>query len=263
METKGKRLAIIDADSILYRIALSAEMCAKGQGMNGEDMWFNVRQPEDCYQETLEKLDEVVEKLGADDAIICLSDARCFRYDILPSYKANRERTRRPPMMITLREALLDRKPFKMVRSVPRLEADDLCGIASTALSLPGSHTEAIVVSEDKDLLTVPGILHQRGATFTVSLEEADRQHMYQTMIGDVVDNYKGIPGVGPKTAERILNEAEGETLEAWWLVTKAAFLKKGMTEQQALTQARVARILRNEDWNPTTTEIRLWAPPS
>jgi len=256
----NKRLAIIDADSVLYAVALSAEMCAKGQGMNGEDMWFEVRTKEDCYQEVLERLDAKIEKVEAADGIICLSDQRTWRYDVLPTYKANRERTRRPPMMVHLRAQIQDRHPFRMVRLVKTLEADDLCGIAST--SLPKLGFQPIVMSEDKDLLTIPGYLHQRGATVEVSLEEADRQHLYQSLTGDVVDNYKGLPGVGPKKADRILDAAKSQTVRDMWTAVVTAFTQHGFSPEDALVQARVARILRADEWDQNNKRAILWEPP-
>ena len=257
----NKRLAIIDADSVLYAVALSAEMCAKGQGMNGEDMWFEVRTKEDCYQEVLERLDQKIELVEAADGIICLSDSRCWRYDVLDSYKANRLRTRRPPMMVHLRAQIQARHPFRMVRVVKTLEADDLCGIAST--SLPKLGFQPIVMSEDKDLLTIPGYLHQKGATTEVSLEEADRQHLYQTLTGDVVDNYKGLPGVGPKKADRILDAASTQSVRDMWTAVESAFINHGFKPEDALIQARVARILRADEWDQLNKKVRLWTPPT
>jgi DNA polymerase-1 len=259
---RNKRLAIVDADTVLYQVALSAEMCARGQGMNGEDMWFGVRGVEDCYQDVLNRLDQKISDVDAKDGIICLSHSRCFRYDVLPSYKANRARTRRPPMMVNLRAQLLDRQPFKMIRVVDRLEADDLCGIASTSIQQGGTGLEPIIISEDKDLLTIPGILYQKGRSFEVTLEEADRAHMYQTLVGDTTDGYKGLPGVGPKKADKILDAAEGTAVKYLWEAAHAAFIGGGWTHEYALTQARVARILRCEDWDQHTKEIRLWEVP-
>lgn len=259
----GDRVAVIDADSILYAISLSAEMCAKGQGMNGEDMWFQVRDLENCYREAVEKFDNVCGKLKADDAVICLSDARCFRYDVLPSYKANRERTRRPPMMVLLRQEIIDRKPF-MPLAVKRLEADDVAGITSTTMQRTGRQ-EPIIVSEDKDMLTIPGLLHRKGHTFEVSMEEADRAHLYQTLIGDYVDGYKGCPGIGAKRAERILDDHQGEppTVFGMWAGVVKTYVSKSLTEADALVQARTARILRASDWDAEKREPILWNAPT
>lgn len=260
--SNGDRVAVIDADSILYRIALSAEMCARGQGMTGEDLWITVKSLEECYAEAETALEEVIEKISADDAVVCLSDARCFRYDILPSYKANRERTRRPPMMVTLRAHLLDRKPWPTL-AVKRLEADDVAGITSTSMQA-AEHREPVICSEDKDLLSIPGLLFRRGFTIRVSQEEADRAHLYQTLIGDYVDGYDGCPGIGPKRAEKILDTHEGKppSVASMWAGVVGAFVVKGLTEEHALVQARTARILRASDWDAQEKRPILWTPP-
>lgn len=260
--SNGDRVAVIDADSILYAVALSAEMCAKGQGMSGEDLWFDVRSPEDCYREVENKFEAVVEKIAAQDAVICLSDARCFRYDILPSYKSNRERTRRPPMMVKLRTILLERNPW-LTLAISRLEADDVAGITSTSMQ-DGGKREPVIVSEDKDMLTIPGLIHRKGHTFEVTQEEADRAHMYQTLIGDYVDGYKGCPGMGPKRADKILDTHGGEppTVAGMWRGVVKAFESKSLTAEDALVQARTARILRATDWDATNRSPILWTCP-
>lgn len=257
---KPKRIAIIDADSILYAIALGAEMCCKKQGADGEDIWFEVRGLEPCYHDLVEdRLVERLEAIQADDAYLCLSDRRCFRYDVLPTYKANRAATRRPPMMVKLREALIERQPWKVL-NIATLEADDVAGIMGTTLRAAG--TDAIIMSDDKDLLTIPGVIHHRGDTFEVTIEEADRNHLYQTLVGDYVDGYTGLPTVGPKRANAILDSAASQSVADLWAATLGAYIARGLSEEDALQQARTARILRNTDWDATTKSVKLWTPP-
>jgi DNA polymerase-1 len=45
------------------------------------------------------------------------------------------------------------------------------------------------------------------------------------------------------------------------WPIVLEAFLKAGLTEQDALTQARLARILRFSDWDNETKQPILWSP--
>lgn len=256
----GRRIAVIDADTLLYTTSLSAEMCAKKQGADGEDLWFQVRGVDECYWEVVDKFDRAVLATQSQDAVICLSDRRCFRYELLESYKANRVRTRRPPMMVHLREEVLSRQPFTTL-SVECLEADDICGITSGSMQKVGKN-EPVVVSEDKDLLSIPGLLHRKGFTFEVSLPEADRAHLYQALIGDAVDGYTGLPGVGPKKADAILDSAESPSVFHMYRACEAAFISRGLTADECLTQARVARILRHTDWDANNKRVKLWGPP-
>ena len=113
-----------------------------------------------------------------------------------------------------------------------------------------------IIVSDDKDLQTIPGRLY-RPATKelkTITPEEADRSHLIQALTGDVTDGYKGCPKVGPVSAEKILEEGT-------WEEVVGAYQKAGLGEEFALSQARVARILREGEWNPITEEVQLWNP--
>ncbi len=60
-----------------------------------------------------------------------------------------------------------------------------------------------IIVSEDKDMRTIPGWLYNPGPNKDIEPKyinefEADRYHLYQTITGDSTDGYKGCPGAGP-----------------------------------------------------------------
>jgi DNA polymerase-1 len=41
----------------------------------------------------------------------------------------------------------------------------------------------------------------------------------------------------------------------------KQAFLKAGLSVEDALLQARLARILRHTDWDVRQQQVRLWEP--
>jgi DNA polymerase-1 len=134
------------------------------------------------------------------------------------------------------------------------LEADDVMGILATK---PGP-THRIIVARDKDMKTIPGKLWNGKDFMTITEQEADYWHMYQTLVGDTTDGYPGCKGVGPKKAETILDDSE--TINMWPAVL-AAFEQRGFDEAFALTQARLARILRWSDWDSDKKEVKLWSP--
>jgi DNA polymerase-1 len=134
------------------------------------------------------------------------------------------------------------------------LEADDYMGILATRPGAP----ETIIVSDDKDMLTIPGKLFRLGRLSTIDDNEARRYWMAQTLMGDPADGYKGCPGIGPARADKVLSKS-GEQ----WENVKREFLKAGMTEDYAILQARLARILRYEDWDAATKTPILWTPKS
>ena len=115
------------------------------------------------------------------------------------------------------------------------------------------------MVTIDKDLKTIPGLHFDPGnpddGIYEVTQEQADYNHLFQSLTGDLVDGYKGCPGVGPVKAARILEK------DPCWASVVAAYNEKGISEEDALVQARVARILRWGEYNMEKKETRLWNP--
>ena len=72
----------------------------------------------------------------------------------------------------------------------------------------------------------------------------------YQTMVGDVADNFKGAVGFGPKKTTKWLKD-KGAT----WNSVLDAFLSAGQTEDDCNTNAILARILHTHEeklnWRP------------
>jgi DNA polymerase-1 len=81
---------------------------------------------------------------------------------------------------------------------------------------------------------------------------------MIQTLTGDTVDGYSGVPKVGAVTANKMLADKDMPVKDMWEIVVKA-YEKAGMNEQDALQQARVARILRHGEYDKKTGEVKLW----
>lgn len=114
-------------------------------------------------------------------------------------------------------------------------------------------------MSVDKDMKTIPCDLYNpgKGTRRVVTVEEADRFHLFQTITGDPTDEYPGCPKAGPKAAEKAF-EKYGPT----WAAVLSVYASKGLTEEDALMQARCARILRHTDYDFKRKEPILWTPP-
>lgn len=82
---------------------------------------------------------------------------------------------------------------------------------------------------------------------------------MYQTLVGDTVDGYSGCKGIGDKTARKILGEVGEHSLSEMWQAVINTYKSKGYTEDDALLNARMARILRAEDYDFKNKEVKLW----
>ena len=136
----------------------------------------------------------------------------------------------------------------------PSLEADDCIGILS---SMEKNKDRCIILSGDKDMRTLAGWHYDflRDIYEYITEEEADKNFLMQTLTGDPVDGYSGCPKIGAVNAARILDK------DCSWNAVAAAFEKQGLTEHDALIQARVARILRASDYDFKKKEVKLWMP--
>jgi DNA polymerase-1 len=240
------RLLLIDGDILAYRNAAAAEKETDwGDGMVTlhADAGLAIDNMDLDLATTREKLD-------ADECVICLSDdGERFRAHLGFDYKAHRKSVRTPMVLAKLREHLRVAHQAKWKRG---LEADDVMGIMSTNPKLYPEF-EKVIVSIDKDMRTIPGRLYDGKELLTITREAADKWHLQQTLMGDKADGFPGCKGIGPVKAARIV--------EGGWPAVLEAFIKAGHDETFALTMARLARILRHEDWNYKTQEPILWTP--
>jgi|3_EtaG_2_1085321.scaffolds.fasta_scaffold18103_3 DNA polymerase-1 len=249
------RELLIDADIFVYK----ATRLSERETNWGGDSWTlhsDMGEVKTIIDDQIWKvLDKT--KIGSEVPIItlCFSDRKNFRKKINPDYKSNRKGGRKP---MCFSNAIEYCKSKYNCISYDWLEADDVMGIKSTE----ASKESTIIVSEDKDLLTIPG-LHwdfKEEKIFKWSKDQADYQFFYQVLVGDAVDNYKGCQGIGPISAEKILRENIGSVSDMWEVVLEA-FLKSGQGEEEAIINARMARILRAGEFNIDTSMITLWTP--
>lgn len=251
--TTHKRTILLDGDLYIFKTAAALERPVRFS----EDLVVLTGNPEDCVRAFDRIVDNFMISCKADEMVLCFSssDRHYFRHDILPTYKQNRTGVRKP---LALKEATDLIKAKYRTFDRPGLEGDDVMGILSTNKSIiPGTK---IIVSGDKDMQSIPGLLFRDGKEIEIDEATADYFHMYQTLIGDSTDGYSGCPTVGPVSAKKILGT--DVTYSALWPKVVQAFDKKGFGEEFALTQARVARILRTKDYDYTLKQPILWRPP-
>jgi len=248
------RVAILDGDIFVWEAACRGEQ----KFQFGDDTAVSVDEAV-ALANFDRRVKTVMEFCKAKAVVVALSDPsrRYWRHDLLPTYKAGRIGYR--PTCISAVRAHAESRYVCMVR--PYLEADDVMGILATGKHLGkmlnAPKVEPIIVSTDKDMKQIP-CLHLNPqkleeGVFRVTREEGDRWHLTQTLIGDVCDNYTGCPGIGPVKAEKFV--AKG------WPGVMKAYKSKGLGLDDALRQARVARILQVEDWNAKTQTPHLWVP--
>jgi DNA polymerase-1 len=237
-------IALIDGDILIYTVAFQVEQAIDW----GDDMWTLHADMKEARQRLDLEISSFRELLSARSVRIALSDSteRNFRKRLWPEYKSNR--TQRKPVVYSALRAYVEDVWKGVVKK--GIEADDLLGIWST--EKPG---KTVIVSADKDLRTIPGLIysptrHDLGVS-EITKAEADRTHLIQTLTGDRTDGYPGCPGIGEKRAEAI---ADGG-----WSAVVESYEKAGLGEEYALTQARMAYILRHGDYK--RGKVRLWTP--
>ena len=254
-----KRVLLIDADIVAYQACATYQTASQFLNEAGEVVTHvNPGDIEDCKAYADGFLANVMEDLKAHLFVLAFSDPVLnWRKEILPTYKGNRDPSKKPLHLPAVRAWMAEKYG---AYQKPKLEGDDVLGIIATS----GNQIvagEKIIVSIDKDLKTIPGLIYRPGKTSSpvrISEWEADKFHAFQTLTGDPTDFYKGCPGIGPKKAARILEDATPDTL---WPAVRDAFLKAGRTEEDALVQARVARICRRTEYDFDKQEVRLWTP--
>lgn len=260
----SQRTALIDADTLVYAAATANEYEVQWD----DDNWSLWAEFPAAVATLEDRIAEIREKLDCTDVVMALTDyTNPWRKRVMPTYKANRAKlgVRKPVVHRPLREYL--HQEYRTYQR-PGLEGDDILGILVTHPSIvPG---EKIVVSIDKDMKTLPGLhinlMETKGVEADswwpfvreVTVEEADHFHYVQTLTGDRTDGYPGCPGIGPVKAEKILDGARG----AEWDAIVAAYRKAGLSEDVALANARVARILRHNEYDFKKQEVILWEPP-
>lgn len=241
---------LIDTEVYLYRAATASEFEVEWD----TDDWTYLCRHGDAQAAFQDIIGEIRDTLPDHQPVLVFSDRISFRYGVWPQYKANRKKYRKPAGYRSLIEWVHKAGPARGwdVVKLPDIEGDDVLGV----LYEEGD----VIVSIDKDMLTIPGLHLRDGEVLQVNQLEADRNFYTQVLVGDAADNYPGCPGYGPVTAEKALAECTAE-MEMWQTVL-AAYAKKGLAEPYVVTQARCARILRAGEYDLTAQAPLLWNPP-
>jgi DNA polymerase I len=143
------------------------------------------------------------------------SRTRTFRQDLFPEYKANR-----PPPPEDLRPQFGFVREVLEAYGVPALqrdgfEADDVLATAAARLSaehpvvILGSDKDLCQLVSDRVLLFVPDKDELLGPDDVEAKWGVPPALMVdlQALVGDPTDNVPGVPGVGPKTAAKLLRQ--------------------------------------------------------
>ena len=199
MPVNRNMLFLIDATVYIYRAYYSSN----STGMAGE--------PHGAVWGFFNMLNRII-RFYAPRYMVAIFDAKgkTFRNEMYPEYKANR-----PLMPDDFR------RQYDLVReiipemgipvlSIPGVEADDVIGTLATEANKHDVLT--VIASVDKDLAQLvtnrvvlfdefrDSVLNPEGVFKKFGVHPSQIAD-YLALVGDVVDNVPGVPGVGPKTA--------------------------------------------------------------
>lgn len=236
---------LVDADFFFYRAASAAEE----EHEYSEDLTVIVGDFQKGKRIVEQELDKLRSRFDTTDLLLFFTDQVNFRKTIDPDYKGNRTK-RKPCGYLKLKNWGLNTYP-SLIK--PTLEADDSLGIVATN----GSVDHFVLVSPDKDMGQIPCRIYDLKNEYSQTPEAAERLLYKQCLTGDSTDGYKGCPGVGPKRADLILNKRKG----SYWEACVEAYKDAGCTEEDALRNLRLARILQASDWDSDKQEIILFTP--
>ncbi|MCT8001047.1 DNA polymerase I [Sphingomonas sanguinis] len=197
---------------------------------------------------------KLVDEINAADgpthmAVVLDKSSKTFRNEMYDQYKAHRPPP--PPDLVP---------QFPMIRDATRafslpcieeagLEADDL--IACYARAAMAEGWQVTIVSGDKDLMQLveDGSLDMLDTMNNRRLGESYVQEKFGVgpkqlgdvlaLMGDSVDNVPGVPGVGPKTASKLI--VEHGDLES--VLAAAPEMKKGKLRDNLIEHAENARL--------------------
>ena len=209
--TQRPRLLLVDGHGLAYRAfhALPDTLTtSKGEPTNAVFGFTSM-------------LLEALNQLKPDYVVVCFDAGRTFRHDQFTAYKAHR-----PEMPDDLRQQMERIRQVVEALGIPIFaqegyEADDLIGTLAQQAVAQGF--DVVIVTGDNDLLQlvnghVQAILpgRQRFGEFRIFDREAvlarygippERIPDFKALVGDSSDNIPGIPGIGEKTATKLLQQ--------------------------------------------------------
>ena len=202
----GGPLILVDGSSYLYRAFHAMPALTNSRG-----------EPTGAVYGVVNMLRRLLSDYGTEHlAVVFDAKGKTFRDDIYPEYKAHR-----PPMPDELSAQIEPIHDIIRALGLPLIqiqgvEADDVIGTLARAAAAEGRET--VISTGDKDMAQlVDG--HVR-LVDTMKNAEYDHDAVvakfgvtpqqivdYLALVGDTSDNIPGVPGVGPKTAAKWLQE--------------------------------------------------------
>ena len=254
----GKTLVLIDGHALAFRQYFALERSAMKNSQN---------QPTWAVYGFFKSIFDLLKKIKPDSIAVTFDVSHhTFRTELYEEYKANRE---------TMPDSLSTQMGFICeglnafgipIYTKEGFEADDLIGTISARASRRGDETLILTGDQDsfqlvdkeglvKVLIPSQGILKEYGwEQVYEKLGVYPNQVVdYKALRGDTSDNIPGIRGIGPKTAQQLLEKYGNleNVLEDCENIEKKSIREKICAEKDvAILSKKLATIIRNVDIN-------------
>lgn len=165
-------------------------------------------------------LHEVITKEHPDYIGVAFDHGKTFRHEAYPEYKAQREETPEDiKASVPIIKDILSGYHIPILQ-VDGYEADDVIGTVATKAGANGIETYMLTPDKDYGQLIKPNVYMYRprhgGGYDVIGEKEVEEKYGITTplqvidllaLMGDSADNFPGCPGVGEKTAVKLINQ--------------------------------------------------------
>lgn len=207
----NKYVAIIDADSIIYTFSYV---------FKDETNFDIIKERINIY------IHKILDACNTDKYVMCVEGEGNFRKNLLTLedkvYKGKRKEREYPKWFHSIKNLLIE--DWKSI-TAKEIETDDIVTILSTNVNKDSEYINTILCCVDKDLKQVPVLQYnyKKNSFSIIDRREALFNLWLQLLTGDSVDNITGIPGIGEKTAKKLLlnkdvyNDIPGIVFQEYW----------------------------------------------
>ena len=205
------KLFLFDAYALIYRsyYAFMKNPRINSKGLNTS-----------CVMGFCNTLNEILTKEKPTHIGVAFDHGKTFRHEAFPAYKAQREETPEDiKLSVPIIKNILEAYHIPILQ-VDGFEADDIIGTVATQAGKKGIETYMLTPDKDYGQLVRENVYMYRpqhgGGYEKLGVEEIEQKYGISSplqvidllaLMGDSADNFPGCPGVGEKTAVKLINE--------------------------------------------------------